>query len=416
MAEESGPAPARPPLPRLPRLTTEQVAARLGVRIETVYAYVSRGLLTSEHAAGRRASTFDALEVEALAARRRRSRSGGAPTTSGSPLMVIESAITLVEDDRLYYRGRDACVLARAHGFEEVASWLVAGELAPMLVRVDEGTDAAIRAAVAALPADAGLVDRMRVALVVAGSLDPLRFDTAGIALPATVRSIVAALVASLPATTGEGTVAECVVSALAAPEARPFAPVVDAALVLLLDHELAASTLAARVAASARAHPYAIVAAALGPLEGSLHGAASAAAHRMLAETVASGRADEVVAGILRAGARIPGFGHAAYAGEDPRALELLERLAGVPAAAQALAAVRAIEGVVRARTPLRPNVDLALGALTLAAGMRADAGEAVFAIARSVGWLAHALEEYGESPLRLRPTARYVGPPPAP
>ncbi|HBF82952.1 MAG TPA: citrate synthase, partial [Streptomyces sp.] len=96
---------------------------------------------------------------------------------------------------------------------------------------------------------------------------------------------------------------------------------VLDTALSLLADHDLAASTLAARVAASAHAHPYAVVSAGLGVLEGPLHGAASGLAHRMLTEVVDRGSAAPVVADHLRTGRRVPGLGHRLYTGEDPRA-----------------------------------------------------------------------------------------------
>jgi citrate synthase len=66
---------------------------------------------------------------------------------------------------------------------------------------------------------------------------------------------------------------------------------------------------------------------------------------------------------------------------------------------------------GIVRSRTGIEPNVDFALAALSVGAGMRRDAGEAIFAIARSAGWIAHAIEEYREPPLRFRPVTRYVG-----
>ncbi|MPY39555.1 citrate synthase, partial [Streptomyces phyllanthi] len=184
-----------------------------------------------------------------------------------------------------------------------------------------------------------------------------------------------------------------------------------DTALGLLADHDLAASTLAVRVAASARAHTYAAVSAGLGVLEGPLHGAASELAHRLLLDVLDRGTAVPVIADELRAGRRVPGLGHRLYPGEDPRARALFTLLEDVPGAAPALAAARDIEATTARHAPLHANVDLALAVLTTASGMPASAGETIFAVARTAGWIAHAQEEYGERPLRMRPSGQYVG-----
>lgn len=193
---------------------------------------------------------------------------------------------------------------------------------------------------------------------------------------------------------------------------------VLDLALALLTDHDLAASTLAVRVAASARAHPYAAVSAGLGALEGPLHGAAGRLAHRMLVEVLERGGAAPVVAEYLRAGRRVPGLGHRLYKGEDPRAAALFARLEALPQAGPALDAAREVAGVTaRHGGGLYPNVDLALAVLTVSCAMAPEAGETVFAVARTAGWIAHALEEYQERPLRMRPSGQYHGPrPPQP
>jgi citrate synthase len=165
------------------------------------------------------------------------------------------------------------------------------------------------------------------------------------------------------------------------------------------------------RVAASARAHPYAAVSAGLGVLEGPLHGAASGLAHRLLLDVLDQGTAAPVVADELRAGRRVPGLGHRLYPGEDPRARALFALLEEVPGAAPALAAAQDIVTTTARHTPLHANVDLALAVLTVSSGMSASAGETVFAVARTAGWIAHTLEEYEERPLRMRPSGHYVG-----
>ncbi|MCQ1581835.1 citrate synthase [Streptomyces parvus] len=401
-----------------PRLTTRQAAELLGVKPETVYAYVSRGQLSSVRAAGGRGSTFDAEEVRALARRSGRRD----PSPAGGDL-AFRTGITLIEDDRCYFRGVDATELARRYGYEEVAEWLWTGELRPgARFAAPAGTLAAARRAVEALPAHSGSTDRLRVAVTAAAATDPLRFDLSPEAVLNSARGLIPTLVGALPVLGGpaaeEGPLAAELWSRLTPePADAPSLAVLDAALALLIDHDLAASTLAARVAASARAHPYAVVSAGLGVLEGPLHGAASGLAHRLLREAVDRGSAVPVVADHLRTGRRVPGLGHRIYRGEDPRATVLFQLLAEVPQAAGALAAAREVMATTARHAPLHANIDLALAVLSVSRGMAADAGETVFAVSRTAGWVAHALEEYGERPLRIRPSGQYTGPrPPQP
>ncbi|MGW1295535.1 citrate synthase [Streptomyces sp. NPDC002533] len=401
-----------------PRLTTRQAAELLGVKPETVYAYVSRGQLSSVRAAGGRGSTFDADEVRALA--RRSGRRDPAP--AGGDL-AFRTGITLIEDDRCFFRGVDATELARRYGYEEVAEWLWTGELRPgARFAASAGTLAAARRTVEALPAHSGSTDRLRVAVTAAAATDPLRFDLSPEAVLNSARGLIPTLVGALPvlggpAADGGSLAAELWPRLTAEPADAPSLAVLDAALALLIDHDLAASTLAARVAASARAHPYAVVSAGLGVLEGPLHGAASGLAHRLLREAVDRGSAVPVVADHLRTGRRVPGLGHRLYRGEDPRATVLFELLADVPQAAGALAAAREVVATTARHAPLHANIDLALAVLSVSRGMAADAGETVFAVSRTAGWIAHALEEYGERPLRIRPSGQYTGPrPPQP
>jgi citrate synthase len=160
-------------------------------------------------------------------------------------------------------------------------------------------------------------------------------------------------------------------------------------------------------VAASTRAHPYAVVGAGLAALDGPLHGAASGLAYALLAEAVRSGDPTGAVSDRLRAGGPVPGFGHPLYPDGDPRATELLALLPAVPGEPEVRAA---IDAVARS-SGSRPNVDFAIAAFALLTGMAADAGEAIFAIGRTAGWIAHSLEEYSDRPSRFRPSGRYAG-----
>ncbi|MGW0494226.1 citrate synthase [Streptomyces sp. NPDC003007] len=400
------------------RLSTKEAAELLGVKPETVYAYVSRGQLSSRRVSGGRGSTFDAGEVEALARRNRRENAGG--SGSGGDLSV-RTRITLIESDRYYFRGVDAVDLATRHTYEEVAEWLWTGRMRPGSTFTAPAASVTVaRRAVDALPEHAAPTDQLRVATIAAATADPLRFDLSEDAVLGTARTLIPTLVAALPPAghhrRDEGPLAHRLWTRLSVHQHPDEASLraLDTALALLVDHDLAASTLAVRVAASARAHPYAAVSAGLGVTEGPLHGAASGLAHRLLHDVLDQGDPAPVIAGELRAGRRIPGLGHRLYPGEDPRARALFALLEQIPRAEPALLAARDIVETAARHAPLHANVDLALAVLTASCGMDPAAGETIFAVARAAGWIAHALEEYGERPLRMRPSGLYAGPKP--
>ncbi|MFI6322523.1 citrate/2-methylcitrate synthase [Nonomuraea sp. NPDC050556] len=379
-----------------------EAAARLGVKPATLYAYVSRGVLKRRHAEDGRRSLFDAGEIEQLA---RRGRPRSQP-----PELVIESEITYLGLDRPYFRGRDALTLAASSTFEEVAEWLWSSDAA-----VWRADPAAVKAAVTAqrgLPDDLLLIDRLHVITTVLGATDPLRHQLDQASVAATARRLIAGLVDAMPslqASRGESIADRLWAKLTDEPATEPLLEALRAALVLLSDHELAASTLAARVAASARADPYAVVLTGLGVLSGPLHGGASFGAERLLQEVVHPEDASRVVGERIRRGERIPGFGHSVYKNGDARGTALLDLVTrAVPDQSRVLAVLAEIR---RRRLP-EQNVDFALAALTTSAGMRPGSGEAVFAVARTAGWLAHAMEEYRKGTL-LRLRASYTGTP---
>lgn len=397
----------------LPRLTAEQTAERLGVKLETLYAYVARGRLARERTAD--GSTFDPLEVERFAASRRHRAGAPGGHSEGRPLMVIETRFALIEDGELSYRGRPVADLT-AEPFETVARWALTDRWEPDARFAPGAGLAAARAAGAALPAAAGGRDRQAVAVTALAAADPLRASLDPGVVASAAERIVAGMVEALPAR-GDGAdgttpLAERLAIRLAEAPCAGDVALLNAALVLLLDHDIAVSTLAARAAASARATPYGVVLAGLGALDSPLHGNASRAAHRLLQRVLGGEDAARAVADtVLTAHGPVPGFGQPLYPDGDPRARILLGMLSADPRHADVLAAVEDVSAVIRDRTGAHPNVDLALGAVNLACGMDDDAGEVVFATARTVGWLVHALDEYAQPALRLRPVGRYVG-----
>lgn len=261
-------------------LSVGEVAHRLGVKRETVYAYVSRGLLERHPASAHRRSLFEREAVQQLATR---ARSGD---RSDALEVVVETQVTLLDPDgRLFYRGQDAAELARFSTFERVAGLLWGGPAgAPW--ELDAASAAIVGRLAGVLPANAPAVDRIPVVIGALGAADPLRSDRRPAAVRRTAGRILAGALDGLPAAvpSSDRSAAARLWAALS-PESRPPRPVqlaaLDACLILLADHELAASTLAARVAASAWADPYRVVLAGLGPLGGALHGASRSPSSR---------------------------------------------------------------------------------------------------------------------------------------
>ena len=395
-------------------LTAAEAARRLGVKPATLYAYVSRGVLSRVRAPDGRTSLFGAEEVEQLARRGRPRRPAGVAD------ITVESAITEITGDSLRFRGLDATRLAVSRTFEEVAELLWTGEFpserAPWRAR--PAALAAARAAQAALPAGTLPLERLQVIVPAMAATDPLRLQLDRPAVIAAGRNIIAGMVDCLPAavTTDPGeAVAGRLWSRLCDRRPAPgLMRALSAALVLLADHELAASTLAARAAASVRADPYAVVGTGLGAVSGALHGGASLGAETLMAAANGPEDVPRVVAELLRRGEKVPGFGHFVYRGGDPRAILLLDLVRRAAPKSRQLAVADAVFAEVRHKSLPEPNIDFAIATLVRVAGMVRGAGEAIFAVARTAGWIAHALEAYS-GPGPLRPRAVYTGRPAA-
>jgi citrate synthase len=190
-----------------------------------------------------------------------------------------------------------------------------------------------------------------------------------------------------------------------------------DVALILHADHELNASTFAARVAAATLTDMHSASVAAIGALKGPLHGGANADVMRLLLEIGASSspeKAEDVVRAKLARKEKIPGFGHRVYRTEDPRATHLrqmshdLGQRAGQPIWFEMS---QRIEAIVKSEKKLYPNVDFYSASTYYALGIPIDLFTPIFAVSRISGWTAHVLEQYANNRL-IRPRAEYVGP----
>lgn len=378
-------------------LSTAEAAARLGVKPQTLYAYVSRGLLHRTVAMDGRSSRFDPAELDEL-------KLGRSDRREGELRAVITTAITRVDDQGLLVRGTPLIdLVGGGASFAEVVEHLWQSP-------VGERWPARNPERVTAI---AGL-DGLRSLVAAASADDSLRHDLSPIGVRSAGRQMIVAMAYGLTsagsagASSLEGAVWNRLTNRRPSPARRRA---LEVALSLLVDHGLAASTFAARIAASVRADPYSVVSAGLGVLGGPLHGAASASVHQLLVEAARAGDAAQAVGDRLRESGDVPGYGHSVYEVQDPRYAALMAAVIDGWADDPQLATVYRVRDLMAERRAVLPNVDLALGSLTWLAGMDPNAGEIIFAIARTAGWIAHAIEEYGEAAVRFRPRARYVG-----
>jgi len=371
-----------------------EAAATLGVTKPTLYAYVSRGLVTRQTAVDGRTSLYDRSEIELLANRSRRRTTPERPSID----VQIATAITRLHDDSPTYRGQRVLDLVGTRSFEQVADLLLTGDPTGHAAdwRLDHDALARARRIVEA----AAPVDPLTVLALTARSLELRVGDDTAIAARR--------LLSIIPSVLGgprRGSVAERLTRAWLRRPSPEIVAAVDRALVLLADHELATSTLAVRVAASVRAAPPAALAAGLDVVAGPLHGAAAQAAAMLFGAATDTDPVTAVRRG-LDGGERLPGFGHTVYRNGDPRFALLLDAVRAIPAPPDRIAVVDEVIGEAGRSIGHLPNIDLALGALIHVAELPVDAP--IFGVARIAGWAAHYDEELGERPVRFRGLSR--------
>ncbi len=368
-------------------ISAEAALALLGTKPQTLYANVSRERIAARpDPQDPRRSLYRAEDVERLAARqhgRRPAQQVAAETIAwGEPVLTTE--ISTIVDDRLMLRGRDAIALAETATLEDIARHLWQASRRPDLAGATNSGPTGLRSAYRAM-----------------AELAAMQMPTPGRARAVLIDEAEAALAAMATALAGPGAapVHERLATCWGRPEA---ADPLRRALVLLAEHELNASTFAARVTASTGAPLAAAVLTGLAALSGPLHGTASQSLGPLYVHARLTDAENAVIA-TLGYGQGLPCFGHKLYANGDSRAAALLGALEVPPLFAEIAAAGERLSGE-------KPNIDFALAALTEAYELPEDAPLQIFALARSVGWLAHALEQI-ETGALIRPRARYVG-----
>jgi citrate synthase len=384
-------------------LTARQAADRLGIKLDTLYAYVSRGRIRSVTVSGSRERRYRAEDVEALLDPR--SRESLARRPEGETLMpVIGSSICLIENGKFYYRGRDAVGLSETASLEEIATLLWRAERGP-------GPDAErATETYSDKPPGSGLIESCQIRLAALADQDLPALD---LTRPGVIRTgwrildeLAACIASSSPS---QGPIHCRLAAAWRLDESG--ADILRRCLVLIADHELNASTFVARCVASTGATPYAVVGAALSALSGRRHGGETARAEAFFLDLAREDDPMALMAGRLARDERLPGFGQFLYPAGDPRAAAILAALA--VAFPQAYAPIEAAAAAGFRLTGHHPNVDFALAAAAAGLGLPRGAALGLFIVGRTIGWIAHAIEQY-ESGTLIRPRARYNGPRP--
>jgi citrate synthase len=402
-------------------VSAKEAAGLLGVKAATFYTYVSRGEVrrvpVPAGSSGPR-KLYLRADVERLKARAQ-ARSGHRAVAEsalrwGQP--VLDTEITLVAGERLYFRGVPLDALLDG---DPLGSFARAAALLWERPRVDLSLFYALSITSSA-SGDAAPLLRMQAAVLELAAHDPLRGlpgddDDRGRA----VEIVGAVASAALPVARRRRPSRKLPLELALARAwglADDAAPALAVALVTSCDHGLNASTTACRVAASTGADLYACVLAGLAALTGPKHGGACDRVDAFLDEALAL---DDARAALVRRAQRAeapPGLGHPLYPSGDPRARALMDAVARYPATeggaqAQAMALALAEQAADLGLPP--PTLDFGLACLARTVGLPAGSAAALFALGRSAGWVAHAFEQRAQGHL-IRPRARYVGPPP--
>jgi citrate synthase len=384
-------------------LSATEAAAFLGIAKATLYAYVSRGLVRSQSGANSRSRTYNRLDLEQLRARKRIRNRPQAEVAGalhwGAPL--LDSSLTLITNDCLYYRGLSALELALKRPFWEVASWFWSGSWERIFA--PEVRDAECP------PSSLDPFHLQQVWLIERSQSDPLGYQLTMPFAAETGATIVRQFLAFLTGVTNPAIdrapseLADCWCK-----EPTRARRLLNAILILTLDHEINVSSFAARVVASAGSNLYEVVNGAMCAFSGSRHGRTSARAEQFIQELERAESASEAIHARLRSGEEIPGFGHPLYPSGDPRARLILRLLAeDFPLEYSKIQQkINDAENVLRSAA----NLDLALAVVNKVLMLPAHSGFHLFALGRTVGWIAHAVEQHGSKTI-IRPRARYVG-----
>src|SRR6201994_1127075 len=378
-------------------LSAREASAELAISPATLYAYVSRGLIRSEPSPDSRSHRYRAEDIRGLKERRLPSVEPRGFKSFDPDLPVMDSAISTITEEGAIYRGVNCVDLAEKDTLEHAATllWDVTGVdpfAADNCPQVSDEMRAIAEASRRAAP-----IDRAIAVLALATSADPGAFTRApeGRAMVGAriARLLVATMLNSIPSAHP----LHLPIPRVWAPDHKHAADLIRRALVLLADHELNASTFTVRCAASTELNLYDAMIAGLVALKGPKHGGAGVLAAQLL-KTLASGEVAPVIRERVALGERFAGFGHGVYKHGDPRAKALLNALSRAGAARKF---TREVPDRIAEATGEFVNIDYALAVLAHSLRLAPGSELTLFAMARGVGWGAHASEQLQDGKL---------------
>jgi citrate synthase len=390
-------------------LSAREASAELAISPATLYAYVSRGLIRSEPSPDSRSHRYRAEDVRGLKERRAPTVEPRGFKSFDPDLPVLDSAISTITEEGAIYRGVNCVDLAEKDTLEHTATllWDVTGVdpfASDNCPHVSDEMIAIAQAARRAAP-----IDRAIAVLALAASADPGAFTRAPEGRAMVGARILRLLVGTMLNTTPSAEPLHLQIARAWSPDHKHAADLIRRTLVLLADHELNASTFTVRCAASTGLNLYDAMIPGLAALKGPKHGGAGVLASRLV-KTLIDNDVEPVIRERVALGERFAGFGHGVYKRGDPRAMSLLEALTRAGAARKF---TREVPERIAEATGDFVNIDYALAVLAHSLRLAPGSELTLFAMARAVGWIAHASEQlqYGRV---IRPRARYVGPAP--
>jgi citrate synthase len=386
-------------------LSSAEAARYLGVSRQTLYAYVSRGWVRSESGDSPRSRRYNRLDLERLRQRKEvRTEPATKLTTAlswGVPL--LETELTLIDEGQLYYRGRSAVEMALSTQFFEAVRWLWnAGQPFQAFANGDRWKTPR---------SSSSPLREFQRCLLELSDQDAAGYD---LSVPNALSTGWRIMELFLKCLVGRADVrledAAVELQQAWAPKSPELAGLLNAALVLCLDHELNASSFTARVVASAGSSLYEVINAGLCALRGDRHGGMSLLCYQLLSELESSDELRATLVDWQRNKGGVPGFGHPLYPAGDVRAKALLQMLKKTDAGRSRAKLVAQACQVLRKPA----TIDLALAALARAYDLPAGAPLMIFALGRTAGWIGHGIEQQRLGGL-IRPRARYIGSLPA-
>lgn len=389
------------------------------MKAATIYAYASRGLIESVQATSGRERSYRLSELVKLrnTARGVRNQKDSEPAVWTGPL--IKSSITEIRPEGHRYRGQEALAIAKeGKPFELVAEMLWDTDESDKTEwsRVNPYTiPKVIRKIVSA---DLDFLDLFKLLLISTEMSDPVARKLLSDDVFVAARRLIITM-AVMPGlfeqretylSSAPYPIASTLLGSLSGSKSSEQTELLNLALVTCADHELNASALASRIAASCDASLHSCVLSALGTFSGSMHGAASRRAEDLVSSSLKFKTASLWLKDYMRHSERVLGFGTDLYAGGDPRAKLLIDSAASMRTKNKSLGRLIELVDCVREELGTEPNLDIGLAAVSYALSLPSGSGTTLFAVSRTAGWIAHAIEQrmYGSV---IRPRARYIG-----